>query len=320
MKVVITDYEYQSIDTERAILEEAGYELKACHLKTSEEIIEEVKDAEAIIVQYAEITREIIQHMERAKLIVRYGIGVNNIDERAAAEKGIYVCNVPDYGVEEVANHAVMLILALAKKVIPLDKSIKEGKWDYNLAVPEYRISECKLGLIGFGRIPQAVAKRLGAFGMGLMTYDPYLDSKKAEVLGVKMVDYSELLEKSDFISVHCPLTEDTYHMIGMQELKAMKKSAFLVNTARGGIIDEKALVFALKKGIIAGAGLDVFEKEPIDFSNELLNLPNCITTPHCAWYSETAISNLKRMVAEEVVNVLGGNKPFHCVNKSLIW
>lgn len=316
MKVVITDFEYPNVDQETKIITESGAQLQACHLKTEEEIIAAVRDADAVIVQYAVITRKIIDHMQNCKMIIKYGIGVNNIDSAAATEKGIYVCNVPDYGVDEVSNHAIALLLALAKKLPVITKALRGGDWGYTSTVPLFRLAGSTLGLVGLGRIPSLVAKKMSGFGMRILAFDPYMTPEAARERGAELVDFETLCRESDFISIHCPLTDSTTHLFDEKAFALTKKTAFLINTARGPVIDEQALIQALKSGKIAGAGLDVFESEPISQESELLRMDNVIATPHCAWYSEEAISTLQRKVAEEVVNVLGGNPPFNRTNK----
>lgn len=316
MKVVITDFEYPNVDQERKIITKFGAELHACHLKTQDEIAAETEDADAVIVQYATITKEIIARMKHCRMIIKYGIGVNNIDSEAATAKGIYVCNVPDYGVDEVSNQAIAMMLALAKKLPIVTKALKNGEWGYSSTVPLFRLNGSTLGLVGLGRIPSLVAHKMSNFGMKILAFDPYLSAGEAKKRGAELVDFDTLCEKSDFISIHCPLTESTTHIFNRTAFKKMKKTAFLINTARGPVIEENALVEALATGEIAGAGLDVFESEPVAKTNRLLQMDQVIATPHCAWYSEEAITTLQRKVAEEVVNVLSGNRPFNCTNK----
>lgn len=315
MKVVITDYQYDNIDTERTIIENAGHELYAYQEKVPEKLIPVVKDADAVVTQYSDISREVIESMQNCKVIIKYGIGVNNIDCEAAGRKGIYVCNVPDYGVKEVSDHTVALILSLGKKLPILQKSLKEGCWGYQSIIPVKRFSECQAGLIGFGRIPQLVCKKLQAFGMKVMVYDPYANPDLIKEYEAYHANLEEICSTADFISIHCPLTEETRHLIGEKEISSMKENCCIINTARGGVVDENALIEALKNHRISGAGIDVFEEEPIAPTHPFLSMDNVIATPHCAWYSETAISLLQKKAAEEVVNILGGNRPHHCVN-----
>ncbi len=319
-KVVITDYQYEHINAEKNIIESAGFLLEDYQLKDSQQLIPICKDADAIITQYSDISAELIQQLEHCSMIIKYGIGVNNIDVEAASKKGIYVCNVPDYGVEEVSDHAVAMMLCLAKKLPVLTKALQSGDWGYGSTVPLKRICSCTLGLIGFGRIPQLVAKKMQGFGVRILVYDPYVSNEIMSKEGVEGADLEQIFKESDFISVHVPLNSATKGMIGKNAFDKMKSTAIVINTARGGVIDETELIQALLKGKIAGAGVDVYETEPVAADNPLLHMDNVIATPHCAWYSETAITTLQRKVAEEVVNVLNGNEPFNCVNrKSLI-
>ena len=314
-KVVITDYQYDAISQEEAIVRGAGFELVSRQKSTPEQVLEITRDADAIITQYCNIDKTVIDQLEHCKIIIKYGIGINNIDADAASAKGIYVCNVPDYGIDEVSNHAIALLFALNKKLPVITDALKGGDWGYSSIVPLRRLAGSTLGLVGFGRIPQAVARKMSGFGVRTIAYDPYCSAERMAVMGVEKVEIDTLIRESDNISIHCPYTPDTHHMFNAAAFASMKDSAFLINTARGPIIDEQALLEALKAGAIAGAGLDVFESEPITPEHPLLQLPNVIATPHCAWYSEEAIRVLQRSVAEEVVRVLQGNPPLHPCN-----
>ncbi len=316
MKAVITDYQYENIDQEKKIIGEAGIQLEEYQIKDPAKLIGLIDDADAVVTQYSDINADVIDHLKHCKMIIKYGIGVNNIDVEAATKKGIYVCNVPDYGVEEVSDHAVSMIFALSKRLFTITRALKEGDWGYSSVVPLYRFSEATVGLVGFGRIPQLVAKKLSGFGVKILAYDPFINEERAAELGATPVSFDILCKESDYISIHCPLTPDTTHLFNKETFTKMKRTAVLVNTARGPVIEEKALIEALEKKIIAGAGLDVFETEPVRQDNPLLHMENVIATPHCAWYSIQSIRNLQRKTAEEVVNILKGNKPFHCVNR----
>lgn len=320
MKVVITDYWYENLNQEKAVFAAMPeLTLEAHHCKEEDSLCQLVRDADAVIVQFAPITSKVIEAMGRCKLIVRYAIGVDNIDLNAATAKGIYVANVPDYGIDEVSNHAIALLMALSKKLIPLSASVKAGKWDYTVTKPLYRMHGATLGLIGFGRIPMLVARKMAGFGLRTLCYDPYVDQQICDRYGVEKVSLEQLLRMSDYVSVHCPLTESTRHMLSTREFTWMKPTSLLINTARGAVVDEAALVEALQDGLIGGAGLDVLENEPISMDSPLLRMNNVIVTPHNAWYSEDAVTTLQRMVAEEVVRVLSGEIPKNLVNRNVL-
>ncbi len=308
MKVVITDYEYPNVDSERRIVEGFGATLRDCQCKSEAELIEETRDADAVIVQYCRITRQVIEKMEHCRLIIKYGIGVDNIDLKAAREHGIDVANVPAYGVEEVANHAMAFLLSTARAIPFLTAQLKEGIWGAGSLGKLQRLSTCCLGLWGFGRIPKAVCKRALSFGMRVIAYDPYLTPEQIRAEGAEAVGREELIAESDYLSLHCHLNAETRHMVNIDVFKKMKNTAYLINIARGGIVCQEDLIRALQDGLIAGAALDVFETEPLPADSPLLSMPNVIATSHMAWYSEQALADVQRMAAEEVVHVLAGN------------
>jgi len=288
---------------------------------TSEEnLIKEVKDVDVLMVVYAKITEKIINSAEKLKGIVRYGIGVDNIDIETATKRKIPVANVPDYSIGTVADHTLALILSLNRKITIADRIVKKGEWGIWTAPSQklkgFDLEGKILGLIGIGRIGSAVARRAKGFGMRIIAYDPYVTKEIAEKLGIELVDLAALLKNADFISIHTPLTPETCGMIGEKELRMIKKTAYIINTARGPIIQERALYKALKEGWIAGAGLDVYEKEPPDPNNPLLKLENVIATPHIAYYTEEAIRRLAISAAEEAVRILQGQLPKNLVNK----
>lgn len=319
LKAVITDYQYENVDTERKLITDSGAELVDCHCKTEGEVVEATRDADAVVVQYCNATENVIERLEHCRLIIKYGIGVDNIDVPAATKKGIFVANVPDYGVEEVSNHTVAFLLALARKLPQMTRGLKDGAWGYSMAVPAGRLSLRTLGLIGFGRIPREVCRKALAFGMRVLASDPFVGEEAIRAAGAEPADLDTLLRESDYVSCHCPLTEQTRHCIDRSAMEKMKPTACLINTARGGIICESDLIDALKRGRIAGAALDVYEKEPLPADSELLRLPNVLATGHSAWYTEEAIQTLQRKVAEEVVRVFEGNPPLNPVNRGLL-
>ena len=315
-KIVITDCDHPSVEIEKKILSEINPELTLETCKTEEDVIAVASDADGIINQYAPITRRVIESLKRCKVIARYGVGVDNIDVEAATEHKIIVANVPDYCVDEVSTHTIALILACARGITLLDRKIRDKKWDFTLAKPLFRTQGKTLGLFGLGRIAKMVAQKASGFGFKIIAYDPYVSKVDG---GIRLVEFSQLLSDSDFISIHSPLTVETRHSFGENELKAMKKTAYLINTARGPIIDEKALYQALKKGWIAGAALDVMEKEPPDWENLLPKLDNLIITPHISFYSEESYVELKTKTADAVHSVLKGELPRAMVNPQVI-
>ncbi len=319
VKIVVTDYTYESLETEKKILSQQNVEFCDYHLKTEDQVIEAAKDCSVLVVQYAPITRKVIESLKNCKLIIRYAIGVDNIDLEAATECGIYVANVPDYGIDEVSTHTVAMILACARKLSETFDTVKSKLWNYALVKPLHRTLNTRLGLIGLGRIPSDVAKKMSGFGMDIVAYDPYAKKDYAQSIGVELVSFEELVTTSDYVSVHCPLTEETRGMFNASVFKRMKKTAILVNTARGPIVNEKDLIDALKNGEIAYAALDVMETEPIPHDSPLLGMKNVILTPHIAWYTEESIESLKTKLAEEIVYVLNGNVPKNLVNKEVL-
>jgi len=312
MKVVVTDYDYPSLDLERKVLKEIDADFVGAHCTKEEEVITAAKDAHGILNQYAPLTEKVIKSLARCKVICRYGVGVDNIDVEAATARGIIVTNVPDYCVDEVSTHAMALILACARKVPYLSAMVKKGEWDFTLGKPLFRSRGSLLGLFGLGRIGRAVVGKAKGFDFQIIAYDPYVSEALEKV---QLVSFSELLSNSDFISIHTPLTEETRHAFGKGEFKAMKRNAYLINTSRGAIVDESALYRALKEGWIAGAALDVMEKEPPNLNNPLINLDNVIITPHISYYSEQSYAELKTKAAQAVLDVLKGGLPKAIVN-----
>jgi len=315
-KVVITDSYHPTLDNELEELQEINADLILEQCRTEDEIIAATKDADAVMVQHAQISRRVIQHLEKCQIIARYGVGFDNVDVTAATEHGIMVSNVPDYCIDEVSSHAIALLMACSRKIVQLSNSVKAGQWTYMVAEPVYKMTGQTLGIVGLGRIGSVAARKGLGLGFKVQVYDPYVFETD---LDVEFVDFNLLLRTSDFISIHAPLTDETYQMFGKSEFEKMKKTAFLINTARGPIVDTVALHEALKTGQIAGAGVDVMEPEPISQDDPLLKLDNFIITPHTAWYSEAAQKLLQRETARAVVAVLKGGKPRSLVNPEAI-
>jgi len=319
-KVVITDYTYEDLDVERKILAQRDdIEVLDYQDRTEEGVMGFSGDCDVLVCQYAAITRRVIENLKNCKMIIRYAIGVDNIDLEAAGERGIPVVNVPDYGIDEVSTHAVAMILASMRKLPQTLKDVRDRKWNYARIKPLYRTQGSTLGLVGLGRIPCAVVKKMSGFGMKILSYDPYAPEERASELGVELVGLDRLLEESDCVSIHCPLTEQTRHMFNMETFRKMKPTAFLVNTARGGIVDGADLAKACREGVIAGAAVDVVEREPIAADDPLLELDNVMVTPHLAWYTEEAIVSLKEKLASEIIRVHDGEDPINIVNRAML-
>ena len=315
-KVVITDSYHPTLDAEREELQEIDADLILEQCRTEDEIIAATRDADAVMVQHANISRRVVEHLEKCQIIARYGVGFDNVDVAAATECGIMVSNVPDYCIDEVSSHAIALLMACSRKIVQLSNSVKAGQWTYIVAEPVYKMIGQTLGIVGLGRIGSAAARKGLGLGLKVQAYDPYVFETDLDVV---FVDFDILLRTSDFVSIHAPLTDETYHMFGKNEFEKMKKGAFLVNTARGPIVDGAALYEALEASEIAGAGVDVMEQEPISQDDPLLKLDNFIITPHTAWYSEAAQNLLQREAARAVLAVLKGGRPRSLVNPEAV-
>jgi D-3-phosphoglycerate dehydrogenase len=316
-KVVMTDCIFPDQDIERAELATIDAELVLAPDTAVETLAREGKDCDALLNVYAQVPAGVIDALERCKVIVRTGIGVNTIDLDAANRKGIMVANVPDYCQDEVADHTMALFLALSRKLILLNNEVRDSNWSFAAAKPMARLSACTFGLFGLGNIAQAVARRALSFGMKVIAYDPFVPADVFAAQGVEQVeDIDLLLKEADFLSLHAPLTDQTHHIINAEALAKMKDSAFLINTSRGPLIDEDALFRALSDGAIAGAGLDVLADEPPTFPVALLTLSNVIVTPHAAFYSEQSNDELRSKSAKEIVRTLTDGEPAHWVNR----
>lgn len=317
-KIVIADYNYADLDQEKKVFESLDIELYDYQCKTEDDVIAVAKDADAVIVQFVPMTRRVLAELKNCKTIVRYAVGVDNIDLDAATEFGIRVVNVPDYGIEEVSDHTILLLLAIARKLCFVNNAVKNGVWDFKISKPIRRLQGKTVGLVGFGRIPRLVAKKLNGFDFETIVSDPFLSAEIAQEYGVQLVDFETLVEKSDFICLHVPLSEKTKHMVDENVFAKMKKAPFIINTGRGGLIDEQALLDALENGQIQGAALDVSETEPMPQGHPLFERDDVILTPHYAWYSEDAGVALQRLAAEEIARTVTGQEPKNVVNKGV--
>jgi D-3-phosphoglycerate dehydrogenase / 2-oxoglutarate reductase len=310
-RILVTDNDHGSLDQERQVLAAAGLDaaLIQAQCRTEDEVIAAGRSADALLVQYARITRRVLQACSRVRVVVCYGVGVDPVDLAAATERGVYVAHVPDYCTDEVSDHALALLLALARKVVLQANACREGRWDSRLARPVRRLRGQIVGLVGLGRIGRAFAAKVHPLGVEVLARDPNLTQREASPHSVTLVSLPELLASSDYLVNLAPLTADTRHLIGEAELQAIKPGACIVSISRGGIVDEAALLRALREGRLAGAALDVRESEPPPV-DELMRMDNVIHSPHTAFYSEESIDQLKREAMREVVRVLQGGRP----------
>ncbi len=294
-------------------------ELVVMNCRGEEDIIEKAQDADVILTVGAPMTRRVLEKLPKCRAIVRYGIGYDTVDVQAATDNHILLVNIPDFCFEEVSNHAVVLLLACAKKLILLNSLVKAGQWMQakQIQSPMGPVYGQVCGIVGCGNIGRATARKGQCFGLQILGYDPYVDPSLAAESGITLVDLTELLKKSDFVLLHTALTSETRHLIGEKQLRMMKLSAYLINTARGAVVDEPALIRALQEKWIAGAGLDVFEQEPIAPDNPLLKMDNVIVLPHSASYSDAAFVRLRKSVGQEAARVLSDLWPKNVVNKT---
>jgi len=315
-KVAVTDYTFDSLDVEQIILEPLGCQVVGRQCKTQEELIALTADADYVITQFARVNAAVIEAMEKCRIIVRYGIGVDNVDLAAAAARRIPVCNVPDYCIDEVADHTLALILALSRMVVPPWDQIRQGNWRLPVTLAQMRVlREMAVGLVGFGRIGREVAGRLLAFKCKVLAFDPGVDASAIRDAGCEPVGLEELWAASDLISLHCPSTPKTRFLIDKGSIQKMKKGVLLVNASRGDLVQTEDLIAALESGQIAGAALDVCYPEPIPKDSPLLKMPNVIITPHVASASVRAVDTLRRRAAGAVACAVRGEKLHNVVN-----
>jgi len=317
--VVVTDTVFPSLEPTEQVLAALDAQVTLIPEPTAEAILEAARTADGIVVTYAKVTAEIINGLERCKVISRTGIGVDNVDIDAATARGIVVTRVPDYCIDEVSDHALGLLFALARKIPLANSAVHAGQWSVGLVNPLHRLRGQTLGLVGFGQIPRALVPKAQALGLSVTAYDPYVSAEAMAAEGVKKVDVEQLLVESDFVSVHAPLTPETHHMFNREAFQKMKPSAVLINTARGPLVHEDDLVDALEAGELAGAALDVLEKEPPAAGSGLLGRTDVILTPHTGFYSEESMIDLQTKAADEVRRVLQGEKPRNPVNPQVL-
>jgi D-3-phosphoglycerate dehydrogenase / 2-oxoglutarate reductase len=312
--VAVADSPFPTLDPAKKALARVDAEVRMSKSPAIEDILEVARDADGILVCYAKLPPEFLRQLTRCKVIGRTGLGVDNIDLPAAKEKGIVVTYVPDYCLAEVSDHAMALLLSLARKIPLSNKLVQAGRWEMPAVVPIYRLQGRVLGLVGFGNIPRTMVPKAKAFGLEVITYDPYVSQDHLKSLGVESVSFDELLARSDFISVHAPLLPETRGLLNAEAFAKAKKGVMIVNTARGPLIDQQALAAALDSGQVGGAALDVLEVEPPPADLPLAGRDNVILTPHTGFYSVDALEELQSKAAGDVARVLAGEAPVYPV------
>ena len=313
--VLVTDHPAPTTTIEADLLASIDGRLVVAATGSEAELVDLVPQADAILTCFKHVTPAVVRAGERLQVIGRYGVGVDNIAVDVATERGIPVTNVPVYCVDEVAEHAIALLLTLARRTATYDASVRAGEWQLAVGMPMHRIAGSVLGVVGFGHIGRAVVERALGLRMRVLISDPSTSADEARAAGVELVDLDRLLVESDFVSLHVPLTPTTRQLVDAARLARMKPTAFLINCARGAVVDLDALAEALRGGRLAGAGLDVFVPERLPFEHPLVGLPNAVLTPHVAFYSEESIAELQRRATENVVAVLTGRAPMSIVN-----
>ena len=315
MKAIVTEHHYNDITGAQRVLAEAGIEFVVGRCGNEEDAIALGRDADAVINQHLPVTARMLASWPRCRGVVHFGKGVDNIDVPAATRCGIWVANVRDANRDEVSNHVLALVLGWARGLFALERSVRAGEWTYRSAAPRHRLAGQALGIVGFGDIGRLLAAKAHGLGMAVLAHTRRPDASA----NVDFVSLGELLRASDYVSLHVPLTAETDGLIGAREIGLMKSTAFLINTSRGRVIDQAALVAALRSGGIAGAGLDVTEPEPPPPDDPLRTLPNVILTPHAAWYSEESREHVTVEAAREVVRILRSGRPASAVNPDVV-
>lgn len=315
-KIVVTDYTFPALEIEESVLKPLGFELVSGQCKTPEALIALVAEADAVITQFAPVNASVIAAMQKAKVIVRYGIGVDNVDLEAARQRGIPVCNVPDYCIDEVADHTLAFMLSVTRQVVQNTLYIREGKWGLATGLDQLRtMRDQTVGIVGFGRIGREVAARLAPFKSRRLVFDPVLNPETIREHGCEAVTLEELLAESDIVSLHCPSSAQTRKLLNSDSIRAMKQGAIVINLARGDLIDTQALIAALESGHLAGAGLDVCDPEPIPADSPLRSMPNVITASHIASASPKSVRTLRLTAARIAAMAVNGERLPNVVN-----
>jgi D-3-phosphoglycerate dehydrogenase len=318
-RVAVLQHDYESLALERQIVEHAGGRLVDTDALPEAERMPAAEEADALIVRWLVVTPEIIRRLRRCRIIVRYGVGYDNVHYEAATAAGIMIGHCPDYCLDEVATHAFALLLGCLRGLTGTQAMLSAGGWDQNPTFRAHRMAGRTLGIVGLGNIGSRLARKLSGWGMRLVAHDPFVEPAHAAALGVELVSLDQVLRESDYLSLHVPLLPETHHLVGERAFALMKPGAILVNTSRGPVVDEAALLAALEAGSVARAALDVFEREPLAVDSALRHHPRLLLSNHAAWYSEDALAELHRSVAEEVVRVCRGGLPVALANPEVL-
>lgn len=306
--MVVTDQAFGNVTHEQAAAQEAGATFRHFQCQNEEDTIAAINGADVVLNNFAPMNKRVLQALSPGAVIIRYGVGVDNVDLEAARERKLAVCNVPDYGIEDVADHACAFALALARRVPRFNEAVRQGIWGVaNVTTKLPALRECTVGTVGYGRIARAFHQRMAGFTAQALAYDPFVDAQVAKQEGVEIVSLDELIARTHILSLHVPATEQTRGMMNAQRLVSMPAGSLLINVSRGGLIDETALADVLNGGHLAGAGLDVFEQEPPDLTAPLFRAPNLLTSPHAAFFSDASVKNLQVLAAQEALRALKG-------------
>jgi len=315
-KVVVTDYAFPDLSTEREVLAAAGCELVGRRCKTEAELSELCQDADAVMTQFARVNANVIRAMARARVIVRYGIGVDNVDLEAARARDIPVCNVPDYCMDEVADQTLAFMLAATRQVVAHTLRLRAGKWGLAVPLAAMRtLRDLTVGVVGFGRIGREVVKRLGPFKCAVLVFDPLAPPAEIEKFNARAAAFDDLLKQADVLTLHCPSTPQTRRMMNRDAFAKLRPGAIFINLGRGDLVDTSALVAALESGHVGAAALDVFDPEPIPADHPILRMPNVILAPHIASASPAAVKKLRETAASLALKALRGEPLPNIVN-----
>ena len=317
--VLVTDYTWPSTDIEAEVLARVGARLLEAETGGEEELLRLAPQADAILTCFKQVPVSAVRAATRLQVIGRYGIGVDNIPVDEATRLGIPVTNVPAYCLDEVAEQALAFLLAGARRIVRYDRAVQAGEWSLATGMPVYRVAGRTLAIIGFGKIGRRLARKAAALDLQVVAHDPWVAEAEIRAAGVEPVSLDEALARADFLSLHTPLREETQHLLNAERLARIKPGAFVINTARGALIDQQALLGALQSGRVSGAGLDVFVPEHLPADHPLLVQPGVIATPHTAFYSEESVRELQRLAAQNVADILSGRRPADVVNAEVL-